>query len=438
VAAHEAAAAAPGRLLDAAAAKWRGIEDSDGEDDGPAAAPPSGVRLGGSTPPLVAAVGAAGARVAAGAAALQRMEGLEARWREELRALQRERERGLRQLGDAAAGERPGAAGSAPSPSQASPGGGTAGAAGSRPGTSGSGGGGGGSSGSEGEAELEAELEEGERAAQDAGHFDPATEAKEREMERLGSVDEAGVGGGGGCSGEVALTGSGPASSPPEGGAASRHGAEAPASQPPEAVGEAMDVDGPTPAAQGARPGGDGQVEPAGASAAHPAASPPPSPPPLRLPAAPTGAAADPAAPGLDALDSPAARKVAQARAALQRLHLEVAAATGPAAASGGEAPEAALAATLEALSRALGNLVASPGEPRFQALRLGNAAVARRIGRWRAARELLQLAGFEEGEAPGGGGGGGGAALVWRRRDPGLAWLVASVVSDAAAAAAT
>ncbi|KAI8470561.1 MAG: WLM domain-containing protein [Monoraphidium minutum] len=446
VAAHEAAAAAPGRVLEAAAAKWRAIEGSSDDEDededagggGGRRAAPAGVRLGGGAAPVaaaaaVAALGGPAERFSAGAAALQRAQLAEQQRHEQHAAAAAATAAAVAVARPRGAGAGASAASDAHTPtSLQSP---LAAASSAASG-----------SGSEGEGEWR-------RAEQDAGHFDPGTAAKEREMAQLGSLDEGDAavrvsgGSGGGSSGSHSgsLSGGGDggagssgllalsAAAAGGGGAACAdadmaEAAAQPQSPAPYAADEQQHA---APGAQERRePGEQRHDAPQEVAASPPAQAPAPLAAVATAPSAAPGGGANGGGDcgGFDALDSPAAGKVAAARAALQQLHIEIAAAPG---AGGGEPPTAAIAAALAALCRALSNVVAAPGDPRYQALRLSNPAVAARLGRWRAARALLRLAGFEEAEAEGGAG---GRALVWRRRDPGLAWLVLSVVRDAAA----
>jgi hypothetical protein len=94
------------------------------------------------------------------------------------------------------------------------------------------------------------------------------------------------------------------------------------------------------------------------------------------------------------------------------------------------------VAAVLEALQDVLRNLAQHPSESRCRRLRCNNATFHRRLGRFPAARQLLVLAGFAEQQqqqqafdglpsAP-------EPVLVYVRDDPGLVWLVLSVVRQA------
>jgi hypothetical protein len=366
VAQYEAAANAAGRVLEDAAAEWD--EDNGGwEGEEASAAPTRGVRLGGtSTPPLLAAAGGAGARVAAGLAAVQRFEVERQRQEEETAAA------AAAAAAAVAAAEQAAAAAAA-------------------------------ASGSEGGSSSD-DLEE--------GHFDAETDAKERQMELLGSLDE-------GDGAMMVDVRAGDAERADGGGGG----------------GDAMTVEQASAAAAVAamaplQLGSPHRRSSSPAAALASAAAPP------AQPAAATSAAAaapSPSSPAavavgdndlFSALDSPSRRKLSQAREALQSLHLEVAAATAAAPAAA-----AATAACLDTLTKALVNLVNAPSETKYHVLKITtNPAVASRIGRWAAARRLLQLAGFEERA-----GEGGAAALVWTRRDPGLAWLVLSAVQQAA-----
>jgi hypothetical protein len=95
-----------------------------------------------------------------------------------------------------------------------------------------------------------------------------------------------------------------------------------------------------------------------------------------------------------------------------------------------GSCSQATATEALSTVSTILRNLAEHPGEPRYSQLRTGNAAFQRRVGGVPAALQLLAVAGFTA--APAGGGGGGEGVLTYRRGDPGLVWLVLSVVNDA------
>jgi hypothetical protein len=352
VAAREAAAGAGGHMLAAAAAGWEDGEESDGAEEGGRA--PAGVRLGGSSPPL-AGMGAAGVRLAAAGAALLR---------------QQEEER--RKLGDAEAAAAANAAANAAAAAAAAAAGAGAGAGGNS-----------GVASADGSGGSDAEDAGSARAEQDAGHFNSATEEKERLMAALGSLD--------GEDGEADNAQARP-QLPDHVLQPNAHQAQEP-KQPSPGLHE-----------QSPLPRSPSPVMP-------------PPPPPQRPPPTiqqPTGEAAAerPDDPLLSGLDSAAAGKLAEARAALGALRAETAAAGEPGAA------EVALAA----LARALSNVVSAPGNEGFHSLRLTNAAVSRKLARWPAARRLLQLAGFEERRG----------ALLWVRRDPGLAWLALAAVQDA------
>jgi hypothetical protein len=86
----------------------------------------------------------------------------------------------------------------------------------------------------------------------------------------------------------------------------------------------------------------------------------------------------------------------------------------------------------LETLAGVLVNLAEGPKEPRYRRLRYSNAAFQRKLGRFSAARQLLLLAGFAELQQQQQTGGVSEAVLVYVRDDPGLVWLVLSVVREA------
>jgi len=289
------------------------------------------------------------------------------------------------------------------------------------------------------EEEDEQAAAELERAVQDAGHYDQATAAKERELTALGSMDDAMLDAGGLMEEEERMQedsrGDGVG-----GGVRSAAADDVAAADPSIArVGASCD--------SSARPASPQQQPAVHQLHASPPqerqqqqqqqhqqqpGSPPAAAPPAAAP--PAAAVGDDSSDVFSALDSPARRKLSQAREGLQSLHMEVAAAAAAGAAADSSAAAAAAAAAsaamqqcIAALNKALSNLVANPAEQRYQVLKLTNAAVEQRIGRWAAARRLLQLAGFEEGQSEG------RPALVWMRKDPGLAWLVLSVVQSAA-----
>lgn len=90
------------------------------------------------------------------------------------------------------------------------------------------------------------------------------------------------------------------------------------------------------------------------------------------------------------------------------------------AAAPAGEADQA-----LSLVASVISNLLEHPGEARYRRLSSGNAAFSRRAGRCMGqVLQLLRLAGFSEV-------GGGGGGLHYTRGDPGLLWLVLSLVKD-------
>lgn len=84
----------------------------------------------------------------------------------------------------------------------------------------------------------------------------------------------------------------------------------------------------------------------------------------------------------------------------------------------------------LETVQTILGNAARAPAEDKYRRVRLGNAAFQRKVGSVPGGLELLRLAGFAEGEE--GGAAGEGRVMRLRRNDPGLLWLVLSVVGDA------
>ncbi len=85
----------------------------------------------------------------------------------------------------------------------------------------------------------------------------------------------------------------------------------------------------------------------------------------------------------------------------------------------------------LETVQTILGNAARAPAEDKYRRVRLGNAAFQRKVGNVPGGLELLRLAGFAEvGEAAGAAGE--GRVMRLRRNDPGLLWLVVSVVGDA------
>ncbi|PNW72062.1 hypothetical protein CHLRE_16g684000v5 [Chlamydomonas reinhardtii] len=100
--------------------------------------------------------------------------------------------------------------------------------------------------------------------------------------------------------------------------------------------------------------------------------------------------------------------------------------------------------AALDTLETMLGNAAHFPGEDKYRRVRLGNGAFQKRVGRLPGGTALLRVAGFVEeveGASVGGGGAGGAgvggaaggeAVLRLRRNDPGLLWLVVSVVREA------
>ncbi|KXZ55715.1 hypothetical protein GPECTOR_2g1265 [Gonium pectorale] len=103
-----------------------------------------------------------------------------------------------------------------------------------------------------------------------------------------------------------------------------------------------------------------------------------------------------------------------------------------PHAAHGGAAaplatPDDVLLA-LDTLDSMLGNAANFPREERYRRVRLGNAALQRRLGRLPGGLELLRVAGFVQEVA---GAEGEGEVLRLRRDDPGLLWLVLSVVRE-------
>jgi hypothetical protein len=110
----------------------------------------------------------------------------------------------------------------------------------------------------------------------------------------------------------------------------------------------------------------------------------------------------------------------------------------GVASTAGEQQQQQQAVAVLEALQDVLRNLAEHPNEPRYRRLRCNNAAFHRRLGRFPAARQLLVLAGFAEQQqqqqwdgqpsAPGLS----DPVLVYVRDDPGLVWLVLSVVRQA------
>ena len=93
----------------------------------------------------------------------------------------------------------------------------------------------------------------------------------------------------------------------------------------------------------------------------------------------------------------------------------------------------AAYNASLQALRGLVSNLVQHPGVAKYKRLRLGNALVSDKIGRYPSAVQVLQIAGFErrQEEWQTGLGAAKEDVMVYVRNDPGLLWLVLSALSD-------
>jgi hypothetical protein len=111
-------------------------------------------------------------------------------------------------------------------------------------------------------------------------------------------------------------------------------------------------------------------------------------------------------------VDDVVAQKLRAAQGLLQQLQVQ----------AGGGSDTTALRACLEVLKSVLGNVAAHPREPRFQRVRLAKL-VRSKAGRAAAAQQLLVLAGFEhrlDSEEE---------VLLYVRHDPGLLWLVLSLV---------
>lgn len=69
------------------------------------------------------------------------------------------------------------------------------------------------------------------------------------------------------------------------------------------------------------------------------------------------------------------------------------------------------------------------PGEERYRRVREHNAAFQARVGRFQAAVDILQVAGFVRQQQ------GADAILALVRNDPGLLWIALSAVTSALAA---
>lgn len=246
-------------------------------------------------------------------------------------------------------------------------------------------------------------------------HYDPATEAAEQLLRRMGSLDVANGGEGDalaeaaehqhqrleeeqrraealGAAAEAAAAGGAPLEALPAGGAmegaaAATHGAGTSESEgtaegakqaPSSATIDSMDI------SQGLN-----QLSTASPAASHQRETQP----------------AD-----------PAVEKLRAARLLLVQLD---------AALSASGASRAEPAETLDALHSILSRLVLHPGEARYRRLRMANAAFQRRVSRHPPALQLLQLAGFEaQGQ-------GDDAALVFVRNDPGLVYLMRAAVQE-------
>ena len=70
-------------------------------------------------------------------------------------------------------------------------------------------------------------------------------------------------------------------------------------------------------------------------------------------------------------------------------------------------------------------NAMREPSEQRYRRLRQHNAAFQQRVGRFQAAMDILQVAGFVREQQ------GQGEMLALRRNDPGLLWLALSAVNS-------
>ncbi|KAG2501725.1 hypothetical protein HYH03_000225 [Edaphochlamys debaryana] len=224
-----------------------------------------------------------------------------------------------------------------------------------------------------------------------------------------------------------------------------------------------VDTDRPVPA-----PAASGTQEPASSAAAIGAsthASVAPSPP--AAAAAPTPVPAPPAPPvrlvlsvpdlspdgpgaGAEAEDV-ATQKARQAWRAVQTIVSSSSSSSSSTPSAAAVAP-AVVVTALDTLETLLGNAAHFPADPKYRRVKLSNAAFQRRVGRLPGALEVLRVAGFAEEQEGGGAGSGagggvqghrvGGAAAAGvgervmrlRRDDPGLLWLVASVVRDARA----
>jgi hypothetical protein len=87
--------------------------------------------------------------------------------------------------------------------------------------------------------------------------------------------------------------------------------------------------------------------------------------------------------------------------------------------------------ASLQVLKGILSKLVQHPNVPKYKRLRLGNALVQERVGRFPSALEVLRIAGFEQRQEEWQPGLGGMKedVMVYVRKDVGLLWLVLSAL---------
>lgn len=117
------------------------------------------------------------------------------------------------------------------------------------------------------------------------------------------------------------------------------------------------------------------------------------------------------------ALDEVTAKKVQQVRAALAQLSATL--------------PAQEAAAVKQTLHDIIERLLNHPEEPKHGRLRLGNAAFQRKVGQHSPAMEVLRVAGFEVKEQPVvGGTGRPEPVLCYTRHDPGLLWMVKSLLA--------
>jgi hypothetical protein len=89
------------------------------------------------------------------------------------------------------------------------------------------------------------------------------------------------------------------------------------------------------------------------------------------------------------------------------------------------------VAVVKQTLQDILERLQTHPEEPKHGRLRLGNATFHRKVGQHGPAMEVLRVAGFEVKEQPAVGGTGlPERVLCYTRRDPGLLWMVKSLLA--------